>query len=94
MTKNESGISVVDNAERRYLTKGQVCEMLGVSTRCLEGWMRRGHVPYFKIGRWVRFLEDDIHRHLQNYRIDRCKNYSPSRRSAKLKLAAERNAAN
>jgi hypothetical protein len=50
--------------------------------------MHRGHLPYFKIGRWVRFREDDIHNHLQKYRIDRHNRFQPTRRSRKLEQAA------
>jgi excisionase family DNA binding protein len=89
MRKNESGDATVRPFEHGYLSKAQVCEMLGVTQRTLEGWMHRGHVPYFKIGRWVRFREDDIHQHLQKYRIQRGKGFLPTRRSAKLEIAAE-----
>jgi excisionase family DNA binding protein len=79
---------LVNSRSHNYLTKAQVCDLLGLGIRAVEGWMRRGHLPYFKIGRWVRFLEDDIHRHLQKYRIDRNNRFQPSRRSKKLAKAA------
>ncbi len=77
-----------DNHSQKYLVKTQVCQLLGVTERTLSGWMRRGHVPYFKIGRWVRFYEDDIHKHLQKYRVERQHNYTPTRRSQKMEVAA------
>jgi len=80
----------VNKLEHQYLTKAQVCMMLALSPRAVEGWMRRGILPYFKIGRWVRFLEEDIHRHLLKYRIERNHHFSPRRRSQKLEQAAHR----
>jgi excisionase family DNA binding protein len=73
-----------------YLTKAQLCVMLGITVRTLEGWMRRGHVPYYKIGRWVRFLEEDVHAHLRKYRVQRSNGFFPTRRSRKLEIVAER----
>lgn len=50
--------------------------------------MRRGHVPYYKIGRWVRFLEEDIHVHLKKYRVEHTNQVSRLRHSKKLEYVA------
>jgi excisionase family DNA binding protein len=79
---------IVNKLGHQYLTKAQVCMMLALSPRAVEGWMRRGILPYYKIGRWVRFLEEDIYRHLQKYRIDRHNRFQPMRRSQKMEKVA------
>ena len=88
MDKIETRAAFEDEFDHRYMTKPQVCGMLGITLRTLEGWMRRGHVPYYKIGRWVRFLEEDIHAHLKSYRVQRSNGLLPNRRSKKLENAA------
>jgi excisionase family DNA binding protein len=88
VTELENQDVIVNKLGHQYLTKAQVCMMLALSPRAVEGWMRRGILPYFKIGRWVRFLEDDIHHHLQKYRIDRHNRFQPRRRSQKMEDAA------
>ena len=88
MDKNDCSEMAENSFERGYLTKAQVCTMLGVTVRTLEGWMHRGHVPYYKIGRWVRFLEDDIHAYLRKYRVQQSNGFSPIRHSRKLENAA------
>jgi len=42
------------------LKKPQVADYFGVTTRTVEVWMAAGHIPYFKIGRNVRFRIADI----------------------------------
>ena len=71
-----------------YLTKDDVAKMLGVTRRALEGWMAKGIVPYFKLGKLVRFHEPDIHAHLRKFRVERSTVFLPKRRSAKLAQAA------
>ena len=90
MDKNSGSAAFVNGIEHSYLTKLQVCEMLVITQRTLEGWMHRGHIPYYKVGRWVRFREDDIHEHLRKYRVERCKGFLPTRQSTKLNAAAAR----
>jgi len=43
-----------------YLTKTQVAQLFGITVRTLELWMRRGFLPFLKIGRAVRFRQSDI----------------------------------
>jgi excisionase family DNA binding protein len=53
----------------RILTKKQAAELLHITTRTVEDWMKRGLLPYLKIGRTVRFKEDDLMRHLNDYSL-------------------------
>lgn len=44
-----------------YLTKPQAAELLQISVRTLEGLIKRGQLPAYKIGpQLVRLDEDDI----------------------------------
>ena len=56
--------SEADQPEDRLLTKEQAAEMFQVSTRTVESWMAAQRIPYFKIGRVVRFRWKDVMDHL------------------------------
>jgi excisionase family DNA binding protein len=45
--------------------KQEAAKWLGVSTRTLDTYMQRGLVPYYKIGRTVRFKLADLEEHLR-----------------------------
>jgi len=51
------------------LTEKQVCTYLNVSKRNLYCWRMAGLIPYFKIGRAVRFRKDDVDASLERMRI-------------------------
>jgi len=52
-----------------YSTKQEVANVFSVTTRTVDAWMRDGKIPYFKIGRTVRFSLSDIRAYLeQNFR--------------------------
>jgi excisionase family DNA binding protein len=38
----------------------EVAERLGVSIKCLRGWIYRRSIPYYKIGRAVRISDETI----------------------------------
>jgi excisionase family DNA binding protein len=44
----------------RLLTAREVAETLGLSTETILEWVRRGDLPAFKLGRAIRFREDDL----------------------------------
>ena len=49
-----------------FLTKTQVAELIGVSTRTIDNLMRRGQLPYLKLSeRLVRFPRADLKIRLQ-----------------------------
>lgn len=51
-------------AIKPLLTKQDVANYIGVTTRTLEIWMREGRIPFFRIGRSVRFSLEDVLAHL------------------------------
>lgn len=50
------------------LTEKQVCAYLNVSKRNLFCWRMAGLIPYFKIGRAVRFRKTDVDAALERMR--------------------------
>ena len=57
--------SATKTAPPRYLDKTSAADLFGVSPRTLDSWMSRRLVPFYRIGRTVRFDPDDIQKHLQ-----------------------------
>ena len=43
-----------------FFDVGQVAEMLGLSTATIRKWVLTGYIPYYKIGRVVRFSPSEI----------------------------------
>ncbi len=58
-------------AGERYLSKMEVAARLGMTVRTVEHWMRRGIIPYVKIGKGRRatvlFKWAEIEVHLKKY---------------------------
>jgi excisionase family DNA binding protein len=52
-----------------YLTEKDVCAYLKVSKRNLFCWRMAGLIPYFKIGRAVRFRKADLDATLGRMRV-------------------------
>jgi excisionase family DNA binding protein len=49
---------------QRLLTKAESAHYCHVQTRTIDNWMKRGLIPYYKIGKAVRFRLEDIQAHL------------------------------
>lgn len=47
-----------------YLTKREVAERLRKKIRTIDNWMKRGILPYYKLGRTVSFKWSDVQAHL------------------------------
>jgi predicted DNA-binding transcriptional regulator AlpA len=43
---------------------------LCISKRSLDNWMKRGWLPYIKLGRSVRFRWSDVVEQLAKYRVN------------------------
>jgi excisionase family DNA binding protein len=48
------------NPRQGLLTKGQCAEYCQVRIRTIDNWMKRGFIPYYKIGKAVRFRIEDV----------------------------------
>jgi excisionase family DNA binding protein len=47
-----------------YIGKPEVTQRLGMSMRTVDDWMKRGLLPYYKLGRSVLFKWSEIEAHL------------------------------
>ena len=52
-----------------YLTKREFIARLKISPMTLSRWMRARIIPFHRIGRIVRFKEDEIEEALKQYRV-------------------------
>ena len=48
------------------MSEREVAEYLKVSRRTVVNWKQRGIIPYFKIGRTIRYSREQIDRALMN----------------------------
>ena len=55
-----------EDAESTLLSKKDAAKFLQVSVRTVEQWMNRGYLPYYRIGRVVRFRKRDILDYLEH----------------------------
>ena len=52
------------------LTKFDISSRLRISTRSVDEWMRKGRIPFLKIGgKTVRFVWDDVIQSLSRFRV-------------------------
>lgn len=49
----------------RMLTYDQAADLMQVSRRTVERWVKENKLPHFRIDRVVRIRLDDIERHIQ-----------------------------
>lgn len=54
-----------ERGSRRFLKIGQVAELLNCSVPTLRYWVFRGKIPFIKIGRSIRFDEQEIFKWLE-----------------------------
>ena len=47
-----------------FINTRELAQRVGRKLRTVDEWMRRGFVPYFKIGRTVAFKWSDVESHL------------------------------
>ena len=69
-SQTASGTQRTQEAEG-LLTKFDISSRLRISTRSVDEWMRKGRIPYIKIGgKTVRFRWDDVLEKLSAYRVN------------------------
>lgn len=64
---NEQSTSLRNKLE--LITEAELCGMLKICRRQLYAWRLRGLIPYFKIGKAVRFRVDDVIEALEQMKI-------------------------
>jgi excisionase family DNA binding protein len=53
-----------------FINKVEVGKRLNMQTRTVTGWMKRGWLPYYKVGRAVRFKWSEVEAYLRRtYRV-------------------------
>jgi excisionase family DNA binding protein len=66
-----------------FIGKPEVALLLNKTVRTVDNWMARRIVPYYKMGRCVRFRWSEIEAHLQaNHRVNSIPMAARRRRSA------------
>jgi len=65
ITLNGGGCEAVRTSADSLCCKHEVAEYLKVTDRTIDNWMKEGLIPYFKIGRNVRFRIPDVLDHLR-----------------------------
>ena len=65
---NEQSSATIEEMSR-LLTEAEVCNYLRIRPRQLYTWRMEGLMPYFKIGKAVRFRKADIDAALATLRI-------------------------
>ena len=58
-----------EDLDKQLLTEKEACAYLRVSKRNLYCWRMAGLIPYFKIGRAVRFKKSELDAALNTMRI-------------------------
>jgi hypothetical protein len=67
-TSDNAGLSG-EGATDGLLTKRGLAPKHQISTRTLDDWMRRGRVPFLKLGKTVRFRLSDVIEKLNEFRV-------------------------
>jgi excisionase family DNA binding protein len=57
-------------ADKFILTSEEAAEFLGVSLRTIRYWVATRRIPYFHVGRFVRFKPADLTAFLESGRVD------------------------
>ena len=60
----------IDRASDSLDTKRELAARLRRSTRTVDDWMRKGKLPYLKIGKTVLFRWQDVLEKLNSYRVN------------------------
>lgn len=55
--------------EDHLLTEAEMCSYLRIRPRQLYTWRKKGLIPYFKIGKALRFRRSDIDAALERMKI-------------------------
>jgi excisionase family DNA binding protein len=59
-----------ERASGGLLRKPELAEKLSISERTLCVWMKKGRVPFLKLGKSVRFRLPDVLEKLNTYRVN------------------------
>ena len=66
MVRNDKTEANLGVSPRTLMSEREVALYLRVSARTLVDWRQRGIIPYFRIGRTIRYSREQIDRALMN----------------------------
>ena len=55
--------------EKRFLNVNEVAEYLGVEASTIYAWVHTRQIPFYKVGRLVKFKQDQIDRWIENKKV-------------------------
>ena len=67
---NAENVQDVERASSALLTKRELAPKLKIASRTLDLWMRKGRIPFLKVGKSVRFRWEDVLKKLSAYRVN------------------------
>ena len=53
-----------------FVSKREVARLVSVSPRTIDNWMKDGIIPFIRIGRVVRFEEEQVRKALGKYGVE------------------------
>jgi excisionase family DNA binding protein len=62
--------ATVEGAANVLLTKEGIARHLQIGPRTVDDWMRKGRIPFLKIGKSVRFRLSDVLEAFDRYRVN------------------------
>ncbi len=73
MPGSTTAVQTTESAQPdKYLTKKEVAALFRVTPRTIDDWMVKRYLPYFKLGRNVRFRKSEIDAQLdESHRFNR-----------------------
>jgi hypothetical protein len=61
--------TLYDRRRRPLVRRGVIERRYGISSRCLDNWMRQRKIPFFKIGRMLFFSVEDCDQALKRFEV-------------------------
>ncbi|GIL20817.1 MAG: helix-turn-helix domain-containing protein [Candidatus Jettenia sp.] len=62
-------MQIVKNEDSEFLNFTQAAALLGVSVDTIYSWTMRRTVPFYKLGKLVRFKKSDLIKHMESLKI-------------------------
>ncbi len=56
--------------ERRFFSVNEIAEYLGVEASTIYAWVHTRQIPFYKIGRLVKFKQDQIDRWMEGLKVE------------------------
>jgi excisionase family DNA binding protein len=67
---NTAPVTQPDTSVEGLLTKFDIAERLKVAPRTVDSWMKKGKIPFLKIGKSCRYRWPDVLDKLNAYRVN------------------------